>query len=256
MKKIYIGLLIGIGFFSSSYDVASKLPAGVAGAPNESRCSQCHNSFNTDFNSSKYGVVFGNGTAIYENDSTYLIEVLLNGVPTKNYGFQAAIKDLNGNNIGSFTPLNGTTTVNSGYINHTNVNINKIYTKYSFYWKAPSKASFTDSLHFYMAGVIGNKANGDNGDSVITKDFAIYRKKDANLSALGSRATRSIFYNTPLQTMHVGADLLGKKYVVYNILGNSILSGAISNYTIEMPLQEGLYYFTVNKEITPFVVTR
>lgn len=256
MKKFYLGLVMAIGFFSLSYDVASKLPAGVAGAPNESRCSQCHTSFNTDFNSNRYGVVFGNGNAIYENDSTYLIDIILNGVSTKNYGFQATIKDVNGNNIGTLTPFNATTTVNSGYINHTNVNTNKIFTKYSFYWKAPSKASFTDSLHFYMAGVIGNKANGDKGDSVITKDFPIYRKKDATPSSIRTKTLESVFYNSISQNMVVGVASLGEKYVVYNVLGRPVMSGTVSASSISMPSQEGLYYFVIKNEVVSFLVSR
>ncbi len=157
--------------------------SAYSGAPNESSCNSCHNTFSLQTSGTNHGKIklAGNFTGSgYIPDSTYTITVSYRESGKSVFGFQ--VTSLSGNAAsgytaaGTFTSTNNRTQTFSAssrnYIEHTKTGSSSVSTDsvaWVFQWKAPSKN--VGNINFYLALNVTNSNGGTGNDYIYNKTF-------------------------------------------------------------------------------------
>ena len=176
INKIYtlfFTLLFAVLFISFS----GNPPNGNTGAPGDSLCTGCHNNSNPNGFAGTIDVI--NFPTTITPNTTYNLTaevVYTSGTPVR-AGFQAVVLDGNNDNAGDFSTTDpnvaATTAGAREYVEHDPAQSfgtgNSV--TYNFDWVAPN-APNGEVITIYLASLIGNGANGNNGDLTITNSIS------------------------------------------------------------------------------------
>ncbi len=140
-------------------------PTGHTGGFGEPTCVTCH--FGSPLNDDSGHLAINGLPATFQRDSTYSLELLLSGPELGAAGFQLAVRDTAGTQLGtlrSTDPLTIVTAAPDGvqFIHHSQHGATPVtphQAKWSFAWTAPSSATGPAVLSF-----VANAANGDNSE--------------------------------------------------------------------------------------------
>ena len=139
--------------------------AAHTGAPGETSCVVCHDTFE-QANVGPGSVTLAGNPAVYEAGQQYTLTITVQQASRQRYGFQLTAIDIAGTRVGTFSPLGGDSQINavSGpgdrqYIQHTEAGTlpnGSGRRTWQVRWTAP--ATDAGTVRFYVAG---NAANGD-----------------------------------------------------------------------------------------------
>ncbi|MEM7367691.1 MAG: choice-of-anchor V domain-containing protein [Bacteroidota bacterium] len=175
-RRNYLILTIMLGILTTGAVMKINLaPTKRSSAPGEQTCGGCHaGNINT-----------GSGTVNLTMPTEYLpgtsytftYDLSDAGFTNPRYGFTTTSLDAGGNQAGSFTLLNTTTTslqtdLVSGqmrqYMGHRVANATNTW---DYQWTAPSSPQ--GNISFYVVGVYANRNNGISGDRVYIDTFSL-----------------------------------------------------------------------------------
>lgn len=180
MLRILSRTLLVLFFAGLGVDMAftngGGAPDGHTGAPGESNCTDCHNSFTLNSGTATRSFVLNgdpNLTA-YVPGQVYTVSYTINQTGITKFGFSAVAKRSNGNSAGSFIATSPTQTQLSGnYITHTaggTAASSAGQKVWNFSWTAPAAGAGT--VTFYVAGNATNADNSSSGDRIYTNSYA------------------------------------------------------------------------------------
>lgn len=249
--------------------------ASVTGAPGDSgNCtvSGCHsiaNNCRLSLNSDSITVVFGNNVTSYKNDSTYTIALKIGTSNNKaysgrvaGYGFQGSSKMITGagsSNVGTFIASTGQKIRTNGYIEHGSVRSGSIANGhiFTFQWKAPSSATYKDSVKFYFSTneAYNNGSFDKLNDSIRTKMIVIACDTTSSTpitSALSAPLQEKLSVQVMQEKLLVTQTCIDKSFVIVSIGGQIVSSGKAAQ-TIDLArLTPGIYYFISENRVARF----
>lgn len=187
--KIIKSAVLLIGIMSVSIYQIHSSSGGAStpktGAPSESTCTSCHNTYSVQSSGTKYdkiklSIPFTGGG--YIPDSTYRVTISYRETNITKYGFQITALNSKNEAAGTFTNINSrvqtfSSTVGSGtryYAEHTGTGTSAVSgdsVAWTFEWKAPN--SNVGDIKFYLALNVTNSSSGVTGDYIYNKTFTV-----------------------------------------------------------------------------------
>ena len=170
--KIGIGtlLIVGLLFFPSlAVTFTGGPPSGRSGAPGELTCQvQCHNSFDVNAGAGTFAIT---GPESYAPGDTLELTVVFDATDRSKHGFQLAVKDAAGADVGELILLDDSTRTAEGSANH--VTHNAAGTAKQQWIVGWTTNEDVGTVTFYAAGVAANGADGNKNDFVYTTELAL-----------------------------------------------------------------------------------
>jgi len=236
---VFVILLAATSFLAA---YSSGPPNVHTGAPGESTCatSGCHtgNALNESGGSL---TISGIPTAGFELGQTYPVTISLSRTGQARWGFEAVVKDANGQQAGSVTITDMSRTqssVSSGlsYVKHTSGGTSS--GTWTFNWQAPQ--TDVGTVTFYAAGNAANGNGGSSGDYIYTTALTA----NASVTAVEQQGRVPFSFRlhgnypnpfNPATTIRFEIDRPGLvKVVVYDVAGRQVRELLNRNLTAGM----------------------
>jgi hypothetical protein len=188
-SKIIKSVVLCLGILTVSIYQIHSSSGGAStpktGAPSESTCTSCHNTYSVQTSGTKYdkiklSIPFTGGG--YLPDSTYRVTISYRETNITRYGFQITALNQKNEAAGTFTNINSRVQTFSStvagatryYAEHTGTGTSAVSgdsIAWTFEWKAPT--SNMGDIKFYLALNVTNSSSGVTGDYVYNKSFTV-----------------------------------------------------------------------------------
>jgi hypothetical protein len=188
-SKIIKSVVLCIGILTVSIYQIHSSSGGAStpktGAPSESTCTSCHNTYSVQSSGTKYdkiklGIPFTGGG--YIPDSTYRVTISYRETNITRYGFQITALNQKNEAAGTFTNINSRVQTFSStvagatryYAEQTSTGTSAVSgdsIAWTFEWKAPSFNM--GDIKFYLALNVTDNSSGVSGDYIYNKSFTV-----------------------------------------------------------------------------------
>ena len=172
MRLLALGALMLVA--CTAFAFSSNPPNGRTGAPGESTCIACHNSF--PLNSGSGEITMTGLPESYSAGQDYDLTVTLADPDASRWGFELTFLDEAGDSMGDLMVTDsGTQTGDQGsrtYLKHNSSGTSPGTTgskSWTFNWTAPAEG--TGPMMLYVAGNAANNNSSTSGDRIYATDF-------------------------------------------------------------------------------------
>lgn len=226
-------------------------PSGVAGAPGNNTCAQCHSGAGLNAGPEQLSITFSGANNQYVPGQTYQVTVSFVSSRPR-HGFQLVARSGAGNNVNAgtlaVTSASTTQAAPSGsdiYIEHTSGGT--FQTSWTCNWTAPSVA--VGNVTFFAAGNAANNSGSSSGDNIYTTSRAITASSVQGLPVASVQKLNLEVYPNPAAEfiMLKSAELAGTlvDFQLHDLQGRTVFTHSVqgsdwSNNETEIRLPEGL----------------
>ncbi len=202
LKTTTSGLALFLLMVSASlaFAFSSGPPNGYTGAPGESSCTDCHDSFPLDSGAGSFAI--STGGAEYNPDEVYTVVVEIADPQAERWGFELTIIDSEGFAAGTLASVDGNTQISSGggrdYGKHTSAGTYDGQTgsaTWMLQWTAPSAGA--GSVNIYGMGNAANSGSGSGGDYIYSFSSTLTENTTVNVDPYASFASLNPNYPNP-----------------------------------------------------------